>query len=624
MAPPPPITADQAALWDRQQQQGNEWIAQQHRDSTTEMNITLADQTALWSHQRQQGNDWTDEQRGKFDAQMQEHKLSLRTLPHPDMDEIIRQVEFYFSDENLPSDAHLLSKTGNFGDEFVSLNEILGFRKMRRFKPKSRVIAALKESQKLEIYKNNKYIRRKEPLKIPLRVTPKVDSKREEIKKLIEQPWLTKGILKPTGFEATYAEPPLKPEEWEEERLLFNPEEAFAVRIERAIVKYTSRRKFHQDTRLVFSKFLMFGGFAQSNRMFVGGVSKNDLEDMSKEEQSDVMAQFSVHDQVWDGLEVEEGDPTWIVDFETLAKAFLSSPFMASFDWRDHKTQTNATNVLRNFYNYLMHHDVCPEYQDQIIKAIEVCDLAEDEFPKLAKVDAALPGTFNVACSTIHNGAHANMRPIDPTADWVIEGDYTGLSDKDAEMIFFAGVTAHCSAEQIAEVVSIATVKGRLETVLEEQMGLEVVGVEHTSDQAKQVYNDDRIKDTIIKSTGKLICKRWKMPNARPRDIPEDTIEDLRAKRSERLEFLMEEEILQSCYPGLKFSAVVKQLSNGIKWIDSFDFTYPSFFTWIPNEDFPFPEQGAPKAWMARQMEKQQNERSVVRREDEGADEMPE
>lgn len=86
--------------------------------------------------------------------------------PHQQMAEIIRQVEYYFSDENLPHDAHLLAKTGPTGQEWVSINEILSWKKMRSFKPPARVKAALCKSQALEVWRN-KFIRRKAPLEVP-------------------------------------------------------------------------------------------------------------------------------------------------------------------------------------------------------------------------------------------------------------------------------------------------------------------------------------------------------------------------------------------------------------------------------------------------------------------------
>lgn len=52
----------------------------------------------------------------------------------------------------------------------------------------------------------------------------------------------------------------------------------------------------------------------------------------------------------------------------------------------------NACRVPRSFYNYLRYHKVCPEYDDQLAKALEVCDKAEKELPKVHAAGLALPG----------------------------------------------------------------------------------------------------------------------------------------------------------------------------------------------------------------------------------------
>lgn len=156
--------------------------------------------------------------------------------PHHQTAEILKQVEFYFSDENLPHDAHLLSKTGLAGTGWVSINEILSWKKMRSFKPPARVKASLCLSKELIVWKN-KFIRRQKELNVPITVKPREDVNKERNKELVEKPWLTKGILKPTGFEKTYVEPVLTPEEHEQARKLFDPELDFTSRIENAVRK---------------------------------------------------------------------------------------------------------------------------------------------------------------------------------------------------------------------------------------------------------------------------------------------------------------------------------------------------------------------------------------------------
>lgn len=211
------------------------------------------------------------------------HSLAINA-PHPDTSQILRQVEFYFSDENLPYDSHLLSFAGSTGDGWVSLNRILGFTKMRKYKPKPNVKAALRQSTFLEVGEKLKYVRRKTPLDGPPQVSPKESEETGVAKNLIEKPWLSKGMLKPTGFEEGFTEAPLKPEEYAREQQLFDPDEAFTIRMEYAVSRYMSKRKMHQGTLNVFSKFLTFGGFDGSPRQFTGGFDEKDLEDYTKDE----------------------------------------------------------------------------------------------------------------------------------------------------------------------------------------------------------------------------------------------------------------------------------------------------------------------------------------------------
>ncbi|KAL4915108.1 hypothetical protein BDW62DRAFT_189256 [Aspergillus aurantiobrunneus] len=78
--------------------------------------------------------------------------------------EIRKQVEFYFSDSNLPMDKFLLSKVGGSKNNAVSLELLHSFKRMRRFQPFTAIVEALKSSETLELTDNNTSVRRKVPL----------------------------------------------------------------------------------------------------------------------------------------------------------------------------------------------------------------------------------------------------------------------------------------------------------------------------------------------------------------------------------------------------------------------------------------------------------------------------
>ncbi|EME78353.1 uncharacterized protein MYCFIDRAFT_144312 [Pseudocercospora fijiensis CIRAD86] len=539
-------------------------------------------------------------------------------------DDIIKQVEFYLGDENLPGDAHLLARTGPAGDGWVSLNEILGFRKMRPYKPKAEVKEILKLSKMLEINDKNKFIRRKWPLKRAPTVTPKLDESKERNAKLAEQPWMTKAMLKPTGFESNANQGPLALGDYLEERPLYDAEESFVARIDRAVAEYQNRRKFHEMTAKVFGSYLKFGGFAGGQNMFAGRLNDKELkENYDKHEIAMMKARWGVADKVSEG--VDEGKPTWVVDFEGMTKAFLSSEFMQHFDWTNSKTVLETTNILRNFFSYLNIHDVCPEYKKDIDKAVAATHLADSEFPKLAAVDAGLPGEFNKACSSLYGGYYAQYSPTDANADWVTNADKSfGMAKDLADQVFIIGTHAYCTSEQLEFFEAVKDDKKPADTcIVEESMGLEVTGVELETEQGNKYYDAPQYKNRF-KKAGSLHCIRWTLPQASPRDLPKHVLEAEKAKQGKSLSFIVDEDLLKHFVPGMKLDAIIKTFGCGLSWIDAVECVYPSFFTWTLNERaMDWNEPGPPTEWMLRQeeMKKSGMGDEIIRREDEDEDE---
>ena len=528
---------------------------------------------------------------------------SVHSIPHDDAADIIRQVEYYFSDENLPQDAHLLGMTGGDGNGPASLSQIMNFSKMKCFRPMSRVREALRSSELIEVV-DNKHIKRRFPLTRRLLVVPRVDEQRRKKAELQEQmPWMTKGMLKPTGFEVSAIEALPEGEELEREQRAYDPEEDFSSRIEYAINKFNNRRKMHQHTRAIFVKFMTFGGIESGMQQFAGGrADKKQLkkQGLDEEEIIERTAQFGLSERVIAGLDVytEEATATYIVDFVGVAKGFLSSHILSYNDWYDEQYIRTACNVLRNFYNYLDVHRVCPEYAGQIEAVRDICDQAEEELMKLAAVDQALPGDFNLACSTLYDGSWANSRA---GSDGWDDEPASGLSLQDAKTILMCGVFAHGTDEQMAlaeKETEGSTVPFRV--VSEELLGLTVIGVDMAEEETKAVYADDKLAGTHIKPMGKLICGRWEVPFAPRFDLPASSNN---VKPKQRFTFIVEEATLKNCVLGMKLEVVVKELDVGIAWIDRVEAIYPSFFTWLLNERIrEWKEPGPPRKMKSTSM----------------------
>lgn len=89
-------------------------------------------------------------------------RLNCRRVQH--CTNQLPQVEFYFSDSNLPMDKFLLSKVGGSENRPVPLSLLHSFKRMRRFQPFSAIVEALKSSEILELTDNDTCVRRKVPL----------------------------------------------------------------------------------------------------------------------------------------------------------------------------------------------------------------------------------------------------------------------------------------------------------------------------------------------------------------------------------------------------------------------------------------------------------------------------
>lgn len=91
-----------------------------------------------------------------------------------DPKQILKQVEFYFSDENLPNDKFLW-KTSQKKNGWVPISTICQFSRMRRFRPITAVVDALRQSETLlEVSEDGELVRRKVPL-----VEPKKEAKQD-------------------------------------------------------------------------------------------------------------------------------------------------------------------------------------------------------------------------------------------------------------------------------------------------------------------------------------------------------------------------------------------------------------------------------------------------------------
>lgn len=67
---------------------------------------------------------------------------------------------------------------------------------------------------------------------------------------------------------------------------------------------------------------------------------------------------------------------------------------------------------MTNFYNYLMHHNVCPEYLAQIKAARDVVKLGRNQLIAIHNLGSLIPGEFNIACSVLLEGSLSSSHGV--------------------------------------------------------------------------------------------------------------------------------------------------------------------------------------------------------------------
>ncbi|KAH1048393.1 hypothetical protein J1N35_039177 [Gossypium stocksii] len=97
--------------------------------------------------------------------QNQENSSATAVLTDDLKNKIIKQVEYYFSDENLPTDKYMMSLIKKNKEGFVAISLIASFRRMKRLSRSCpSIVAALKESSLLVVSSDGKMVKRRNSL----------------------------------------------------------------------------------------------------------------------------------------------------------------------------------------------------------------------------------------------------------------------------------------------------------------------------------------------------------------------------------------------------------------------------------------------------------------------------
>ncbi|KAI0971427.1 Argonaute siRNA chaperone complex subunit Arb1-domain-containing protein [Xylaria arbuscula] len=373
-----------------------------------------------------------------------------------------------------------------------------------------------------------------------------------------------------TGFEEYYADAPMTPKESLEKKKLYDPLRPFHDRIEECIQRFRARRRLDTQRTTMFNKYLFLGGIDTSARQFTG--MAGDRDEMAAADSEQIRTMTAVDfiggfgSRFYDVGDTEN----WDVDFEAVVKGFLSRTMI---DWYmcDRVAMRIAADLIKNFLNYVLMHDVCPEYTNNIIAARHVCDIAPIELHNIHELTLELPGPFNRAARSLFCEEQIKHLDQEENSEALVQFNHTTL-------VWSLSEKAKQIKEKILKTPNLTTIK----VVSTVDRTFQVVGIHRPRHKDKMMVHEqlaalninNKLKPAgFIRVAQSMIAHGWgNMP--RPEEV------DLSSTEEE--EFILEDELLAKIEVGMKIDMTVCELNVGLRFIKDVHDLRVSFDTFLP------------------------------------------
>ncbi|EXV06578.1 argonaute siRNA chaperone (ARC) complex subunit Arb1 [Metarhizium robertsii] len=363
-----------------------------------------------------------------------------------------------------------------------------------------------------------------------------------------------------TGFEEYFADPPMTPDEAAEEKL-----EIYAERIQSCIRRFRARRRMQGDQIRYFDEYLFLGGIDTSGNAF-SGLDTSDLKDLTPAQRREATVTDTVNgacgadDRFYNG-----DDEHWSVDFAGVAAGLFSTSLGQLTGFEPKKTES-LIGLVENFLRYVLLHEVCPEYKDNIQSALQVCNQARQEWPALNQLTAELPGYFNLAATELFSSV--------AVGDWSFLS-FSKPSSYDPKTVFLA-VCALCDEDFTLDEFH----QDRVEASKECTYTLEVTSVEGPCSLTLDKFASLLIEgsDCGVSPVGKVFFKpaiiedEWETPSMHI--SPQDA----------NIWVYLERSLLTHVMPKMKMDITLVELNTGIRFIKTIHRIVPSFYTFLPQQ----------------------------------------
>ncbi|KHN98472.1 Argonaute complex, subunit Arb1 [Metarhizium album ARSEF 1941] len=370
-----------------------------------------------------------------------------------------------------------------------------------------------------------------------------------------------------TGFEEYFADPPMTPDEAAEEKLeIYADCLPFEERIQSCIRRFRARRRLQGDQVLYFDEYLFLGGIDTRGNAF-SGLDTSDLKDLTPAQRREATVSDTVNGACGGDNRFYNGDDEhWSIDFSGVAAGLFSTSLGPLTGFEPERTEC-FISLVENFLRYVLLHEVCPEYKDDVESALQICGQARQEWPAVNRLMGGLPGCFNLAATELFSSVAAS--------DWSFQS-FSRPADFDPKTVFLAVCALSNEAFTLDHFV-----QGRVEEVEKQCHTLEVVRVERPSPSVLDKFAALRIEgiDCKIEPVGKVFFKQamieddWETPNT-----------PISSQGTTNTWVYLEDSLLANVLTGMKMDMTIVELNTGIRFIKTIQRIVPSFYTFLPQQ----------------------------------------
>lgn len=333
-------------------------------------------------------------------------------------------------------------------------------------------------------------------------------------------------------------------------------------RIEECLNRFRARRRLQGNLVHYFDEYLFLGGIDASQRAFQG-VDPKEYAAATAEEKQQLSNVYGIHGTGDNPKYYSPSKPEhWSVDFSAVVAGYLSEG-IPCLTWGHCNAETEmqrAIDVVANFLRYLLQHDVCNEYKDDITNALALCERGREELPLLHGVIKRLPCLFNQATAEVAKSGTNIMEGNEPPTD--------------DEAVFRFGLSFFGPKDACKKLETLKVVR----TVAETPCSLEIISIHPPDERTVQLTKvfgvTTEVRDAI--KAGVIRCKHVRIRDELCRGDAEPELPD-------RVEVLVIQSfILDLLRPGFIIRVTIGELNIGLKYMVNLPEILPSFYRFLP------------------------------------------